>query len=60
MNQRPYQICTYCIMDISDPSIAFDEHGVCSHCNNFKDKIIPSWNFLKGNSIVITAPLNTV
>ena len=54
MNQRPYQICTYCIMDISDPSIAFDEHGVCSHCNNFKDKIIPSWNFLKGNSIELS------
>jgi N-acetyl sugar amidotransferase len=27
-----YRICTRCIMDTSDPDIAFDDSGVCSHC----------------------------
>jgi len=51
MTMRPYQICTHCIMDTSDPSIVFDELGVCSHCNNFNDEIKPSWNAQKGDSI---------
>lgn len=32
MNERPYQICTRCIMDTSDPYIIFDEKGYCNHC----------------------------
>ncbi|WP_245986852.1 N-acetyl sugar amidotransferase [Vibrio pectenicida] len=31
-------------MDTSDPSISFDEEGVCSHCNNFETVIYPSWH----------------
>lgn len=41
---RPYQICTHCIMDTSDPCITFDEHGVCDYCANFKSEILPSWH----------------
>lgn len=26
------QICTYCVMDTSDPEIAFDARGECNHC----------------------------
>lgn len=26
------QICTYCVMDNSDPEIEFDSNGVCNHC----------------------------
>ncbi len=29
---RPYQICTHCVMDTTDPDIYFDEAGVCNHC----------------------------
>ena len=29
---RPYQVCTRCIMDTTDPDIQFDEQGVCNHC----------------------------
>ncbi len=29
---RRYQICTRCIMDTSDPDIAFDGAGNCNHC----------------------------
>jgi len=33
--ERPYQICTRCIMDTSDPEISFDDDGVCSHCHYY-------------------------
>ncbi|MGZ4089398.1 MAG: N-acetyl sugar amidotransferase [Bacteroidia bacterium] len=38
MKERPYQICTNCIMDTSDPDISFDEKGVCIHCKSYIDK----------------------
>ena len=28
----PYQICTSCVMDTTDPEIVFDRHGECNHC----------------------------
>src|SRR5687768_6617486 len=28
-----YRICNRCVMDVSDPSIHFDERGVCHHCH---------------------------
>jgi putative aminotransferase len=42
--QRPYQICTCCIMDTSDPNISFDDKGVCDYCNNFRGEIRPNWH----------------
>lgn len=38
-----YRICCNCIMDTSDPSISFDSHGVCDHCNQFKNITKPLW-----------------
>jgi N-acetyl sugar amidotransferase len=35
MPERPYQICTRCIMDTSDTEIQFDEKGVCNHCRRY-------------------------
>lgn len=32
-------------MDTSDPNIVFDERGECDYCNNFKNNILPNWNF---------------
>lgn len=40
----PYQICTRCIMDTSDPDIQFDAEGVCSHCRNFDQNLRPNWH----------------
>ena len=40
---KPYQCCTNCIMDTTDPEIKFDENGVCDHCNNFHTNILPNW-----------------
>jgi N-acetyl sugar amidotransferase len=44
MSSRPYQICTNCIMDTSDPSITFDERGWCDFCNNYNNNILPNWH----------------
>jgi N-acetyl sugar amidotransferase len=41
---RPYQLCTNCVMDTSDPKITFDENGVCDHCNNFRKRVLPNWH----------------
>lgn len=44
MTNRPYQICTNCVMDTSDSVITFDEKGVCDHCQTFYTKIKPNWH----------------
>jgi putative aminotransferase len=44
MIERLYQICSNCIMDISDPNIVFDERGWCDYCNNFESTIAPNWH----------------
>ena len=43
MGERPYQICTKCIMDTSDPNIIFDDVGVCDYCRNFEAVLSPKW-----------------
>lgn len=35
MPARPYQICTRCVMDTSDPLIQFDQNGHCNLCADF-------------------------
>lgn len=30
-----YQLCSFCVMDTSDPEIEFDEAGRCNHCRGF-------------------------
>lgn len=40
-------ICKCCVMDTTDPNIIFDHNGVCNHCNNFQNNIIP---FLKNKN----------
>lgn len=39
-----YQICKKCVMDTSDPHIAFNESGVCNYCVNYENQILPEWN----------------
>lgn len=40
---RAAQVCTRCVMDTSDPEIAFDEAGVCSHCREFDEVTSHRW-----------------
>lgn len=44
MNERPYQICSNCVMDTSDSRITFDARGVCDHCLTFERSILPNWH----------------
>ena len=43
---QPYQICTNCIMDTTDPDVLFDGDGVYSHCHHY-ESIIQNENYLK-------------
>jgi N-acetyl sugar amidotransferase len=43
MTLRTYQVCTNCVMDTTDSRIVFDAHGVCDHCRNFYEKVLPRW-----------------
>lgn len=38
-SERPYQQCTRCVMDTSDPEITFDERGHCNHCTDYFERI---------------------
>ena len=41
------RICSNCVMDETDSMISFDENGVCDHCNDFYDNVLPYWNSLR-------------
>lgn len=43
-SKRRYQVCSHCVMDTSDGQIVFDDHGVCDHCNDFKQNVAPNWH----------------
>lgn len=40
---RPYQRCTRCVMDTTDPEIRFDADGVCNHCHTFDTVTRAHW-----------------
>jgi N-acetyl sugar amidotransferase len=39
MRSRPYQICSRCIMDTTDPGISFDASGVCCYCRIYDRRV---------------------
>ena len=42
-NNTNFQVCTRCVMDTTDPSISFDENGICDHCHDFETSVKPLW-----------------
>lgn len=40
---RPYQECTFCVMDTTDPRIEFDAMGRCNHCRDFERVAEEHW-----------------
>lgn len=38
-----YQVCTYCVMDTTDPEISFDDSGRCNHCHDFNKAKGVTW-----------------
>lgn len=57
MSEQKYQICVNCVMDTSDEDIVFDEYGVCMRCNEYKERILPEWNYGKGHEEELQALL---
>jgi len=57
---KEYQICKNCIMDTSDPNIKFDEDGICEYCNNFKENILPEWNYGKNRESELQVIANKI
>ena len=35
MDNHEYKICNNCVMDTTDSVIAFDDKGMCDHCNTY-------------------------
>lgn len=58
--QKPYQVCTCCVMDTSDEDITFDEKGVCMRCNEYKERILPDWNHGKGHEQELKDLINKI
>ena len=44
MTALSYQICSNCVMDTTDSMITFDDEGICDHCHNFYENILPNWH----------------
>lgn len=44
-----YKICKNCVMDTSDKTITFDEHGICPRCNEYEQRIAKWWNHGNGH-----------
>lgn len=38
------QVCVNCVMDSTDPTIIFDEKGMCDYCHNYYETIKPNWH----------------
>lgn len=57
---REYQVCSCCVMDTTDENIVFDENGVCGRCNEYKVRILPSWNHGKGHEEELNALLRDI
>lgn len=57
---RPYQICTRCVMDTTDPLITFDEQGRCNHCTDFLENRIGVITAPKAGKAALSALLDEV
>lgn len=47
-------------MDTSDEDIVFDENGVCQRCNEYKNRILPEWNYGEGHEAELHALLEKI
>lgn len=44
MTERPYQICSHCVLDTQDaPDIVFDSKGVCNYCLQYESQYLRSY-----------------
>jgi len=58
--EKPYQVCTRCVMDTSDTEIVFNEKGQCNHCREFLEQKI-KWIYQESKSDqVLTTCINKI
>lgn len=55
-----YQVCKCCVMDTTDKNITFDENGICDRCNEYKQRILPWWNYGRGHEAELRKILDEV
>ena len=60
MIKRGYQICNCCVMDTTDEDILFDENGICQRCNEYRNKILPKWNYGNGHENELNILINNI
>lgn len=60
MNTRKFHVCSHCVMDTSDKSITFNENGECERCREYKERILPWWNYGNGHEAELKAILDQV
>ena len=60
VNKKEYQICQCCVMDTTDEDIVFDENGICQRCNDYKERILPAWNYGKGHEEELNALVENI
>lgn len=58
--QREYQICNCCVMDTTDEDIQFDENGICMRCKEYKERILPEWNYGNGHEKELEELINEI
>lgn len=54
------QVCTNCIMDSTDETIIFDEHGRCDYCANYYNNILPNWKNSEDDEVKILPVLEKI
>lgn len=47
-------------MDVSDPSISFDENGQCDYCNNYDSLISPAWLKQRADNVELEKLADTI
>lgn len=43
MSNKTYQVCTFCVMDTTDPDITFNSKGECNHCIGARERLAKNW-----------------
>lgn len=57
---KEIKVCQNCLMDTADNDLIFDNNGVCDRCNDYKNRILPSWNFGNGHEKELQNLINDI
>lgn len=60
MSNKKHQICSRCVMDTTDKTLALDENGVCSRCNEYEQRIVKEWNYGRGHEAELNKLLEEI